>query len=659
MAKANDEIRVAGARVHNLRDVSVTLPRGKLICFTGVSGSGKSSLAFDTLYAEGQRRYIESLSSYARQFIGELPKPDVDQITGLAPSISIQQKTSGWNPRSTVGTITQIHDYLRVLLARAGDAKCPNCGKPISAQTREAMIGRILTLPEGTRFLLLAPKVRGQKGEHKDLFAELVSQGFIRARVDGQVIELTDPPPLDRYRRHDIEVIIDRLAAKTAARSRIAEALDLALKVGGGVAIVAPADGEAGEAVEVAEEAPAPATARRRRRVRPESRAAAGDLLLSSGYACTACGLSFEPPDPQLFSFNSPQGMCPDCDGLGEKVDFDPELMVPDATQNFLKPCVAPLRTPPGKWRRHIYEGVARHVGFDLKAPWNELPKPARDALLLGTGDEHITFEWKTRGGIWKHGGTYEGVIAELQGKYRKSQSAMVRSYYEQYMRQVPCPTCRGARLIPRALAITLTGIGPDGQCAPRNINEICNLPVNAALRFFETLELDGVRTIIAIEPLKEIRARLRFLLDVGLDYLSLDRAAPTLSGGESQRIRLASQIGSGLVGVLYVLDEPSIGLHPRDNRKLLASLRRLRDQGNTVIVVEHDRDTMEAADMICDFGPGAGVRGGRLLAAGDLKTVAAHPESATGAYLSGRRAIEVPAARRPVTATPPRKSRK
>ncbi|MCC6359910.1 MAG: excinuclease ABC subunit UvrA [Phycisphaerales bacterium] len=659
MAKANDEIRVAGARVHNLRDVSVTLPRGKLICFTGVSGSGKSSLAFDTLYAEGQRRYIESLSSYARQFIGELPKPDVDQITGLAPSISIQQKTSGWNPRSTVGTITQIHDYLRVLLARAGDAKCPNCGKPISAQTREAMIGRILSLPEGTRFLLLAPKVRGQKGEHKDLFAELVSQGFIRARVDGQVIELTDPPPLDRYRRHDIEVIIDRLAAKTAARSRIAEALDLALKVGGGVVIVAPTEGAVEEGAEIAEEAPAPATARRRRRVRPESRAAAGDLLLSSGYACTACGLSFEPPDPQLFSFNSPQGMCPDCDGLGEKVDFDPELMVPDATQNFLKPCVAPLRTPPGKWRRHIYEGVARHVGFDLKAPWNELPKAARDALLLGTGDEHITFEWKTRGGIWKHGGTYEGVIAELQGKYRKSQSAMVRSYYEQYMRQVPCPTCRGARLIPRALAITLTGIGPDGQCAPRNINEICNLPVNAALRFFETLELDGVRTIIAIEPLKEIRARLRFLLDVGLDYLSLDRAAPTLSGGESQRIRLASQIGSGLVGVLYVLDEPSIGLHPRDNRKLLASLRRLRDQGNTVIVVEHDRDTMEAADMICDFGPGAGVRGGRLLAAGDLTTVAAHPESATGAYLSGRRAIEVPAARRPVTATPPRKSRK
>ncbi|MBU0617665.1 MAG: excinuclease ABC subunit UvrA [Planctomycetes bacterium] len=633
-------IRINGARVHNLRDVTLTLPKGWLICFTGVSGSGKSSLAFDTLYAEGQRRYIESLSSYARQFMGELPKPDVDQITGLAPSISIQQKTSGWNPRSTVGTITQVHDYLRVLFARVGTAHCPKCGRPITAQTREHMLARILALDEGTRAVLLAPKIRGQKGEYRDLFAELSRQGFVRARVDGEIIELASPPELDRYRRHDIEVVVDRLVVRPGVRPRLAEALELALSVGDGTAIVM---------VVGSEESSEPARGRKRRVAGRTNQ----DILLSSGFACTACGLSFEPPNPQMFSFNSPQGMCEHCDGLGMRFDFDPELLIPDPSLSFLAPCVAALRRPPGRWRRHIYEGVARHLGVDLRTPWRDLPRHARDALLYGTRDAHITFEWRGRHGVWKHGGTYEGIVSELHARHRKTSSMMVRRYYEQFMRQATCPSCRGARLNAQALAVRLTSRRSEvggGGTTRLNIDEACRLPIDRALVFFDELELEGVGRQIAEEPLKEIRARLRFLMDVGLEYLTLDRAAPTLAGGESQRIRLASQIGCGLVGVLYVLDEPSIGLHPRDNRRLLASLQRLRDMGNTVIVVEHDRDTMEAADRIVDFGPGPGVRGGEIVAQGTLREVAEAPDSLTGAYLSGRQAIETPAARRPVT---------
>jgi excinuclease ABC subunit A len=632
-----DEIRIAGARVHNLRSVELTLPKGRLICFTGVSGSGKSSLAFDTLYAEGQRRYIESLSSYARQFLGELPKPDVDHIAGLAPAISIQQKTSGWNPRSTVGTITQIHDYLRVLYARAGTAHCPHCGRPISAQSREQIIARILSLPEGTRFLLLAPRIRGQKGEHREVFAELLNEGYIRARVDGVVVELARPPALDRYRRHDIEVVIDRLVVRADQRARIAESTELALSAGGGTAVAALLD------------APLPD----QQTARAEERAS-GDILLSSGYACTSCGVSFEPPNPNTFSFNSPQGMCPECDGLGTRVDFDADLLVPDPSLPFLAPCVAPLRRRPGRWREHIYRGVARHLGFDLDRPWRELPARARRALLYGTGSAHITYEWKTRSGVWRHGGTFPGVIAELNANHRKATSPLVRSYYEQFMRQTLCAACQGARLNPRALAVTLASRAEaGGGAAVLNIHELCKLPIRRALEFVRQIELDGVREQIGREPLKEIRARLQFLVDVGLDYLTLDRPAPSLSGGESQRIRLASQIGSGLVGVLYVLDEPSIGLHPRDNRRLLDSLRRLRDLGNTVIVVEHDRDTMESADLIVDFGPGPGVRGGRVVAEGTLTQVARCPDSLTGEYLSGRRQIEVPAARRPVNGRP------
>jgi excinuclease ABC subunit A len=638
-ASEPDALTVSGAREHNLREVSLTLPKHRLICFTGVSGSGKSSLAFDTLYAEGQRRYVESLSSYARQFLGQLPKPDVDQITGLCPSISIQQKTSGWNPRSTVGTITQIHDFLRVLFARAGVQHCPQCAQPISAQTREQMVARVLELPEGTPLTILAPKIRGQKGEYRDLFAEWLRAGFVRARVDGEVIDLSDPPALDRYRRHDIEVVVDRLVLRPAIRGRVAEALELALTAGEGSAIVATAEPDR--------------AAKATRRRATESR---GDLLLSAGFACTQCGLSFEPPNPQMFSFNSPQGMCLHCDGLGTRFDFDPDLLVPDPALDFLAPCIAALRHKPGRWRRHFYEGVAEHVGFDLRTPWHDLPAKARKALLYGTGDAHITFEWRGRHGTWKHGGTFEGVIAELHARHRKSNSALVRRFYEQFMRQSQCVQCHGARLNAQALAVRLRGklTDPNPQSCNLNLDELGRLSIRHAQEFLGALELEGVRRVIAIEPLKEIRTRLQFLLDVGLDYLTLNRSAPTLAGGESQRIRLASQIGCGLVGVLYVLDEPSIGLHPRDNRRLLAALQRLRDMGNTVLVVEHDRETMEAADYLVDFGPGPGTRGGQVVAAGRLADVAAEPQSVTGAYLSGRRSIEVPAARRPINAAVP-----
>jgi excinuclease ABC subunit A len=623
VGKDDNCIRVTGAREHNLRDVDLELPKGQLICFTGVSGSGKSSLAFDTLYAEGQRRYVESLSSYARQFIGEMPRPDVDQITGLAPAISIQQKTSGWNPRSTVGTITQIHDYLRVLYARAGTSHCSSCGRPVTAQTREQMIGRILSLEPGTRVAVLGPKIKGQKGEYKDLLSELLQQGFVRARVDGEWVELNQPPELDRYRRHDVDVVIDRLVIRPGVRPRLAEALELALRVGSGSATIAIMSTDA---------------------VTGKNPPASNDMPLSAGFACTHCDLSFEPPAPRLFSFNSPAGMCDFCHGLGIRYDFDPELLVPDPNLGFLAPCVAALRTKPGKWRRHIYQGVADHLGFDLKTPWRNLPKTARDALLYGTADAHITFEWRGRHGVWKHGETYDGVIADLHAKHAKAHSTMVRRFYEQFMRETICPRCMGARLNAQALAVRLAGGG-----AALNIAELCRLPISRVLEFNESLELSETAAIIATEPLKEIRARLRFLVEVGLDYVTLDRSAPTLSGGESQRIRLASQIGCGLVGVLYVLDEPSIGLHARDNKRLLSSLRQLRDLGNTVIVVEHDQDTMLAAETIVDFGPGPGVRGGEIVAHGSLDDIAGCQRSLTGAYLSGTRSIAIPTNRRPI----------
>ncbi len=629
-------ITVKGAREHNLQSVSLKLPRGKLICLTGVSGSGKSSFAFDTLFAEGQRRYLESLSSYARQFLGQLAKPDVDQITGLSPAIAIQQKTSGWNPRSTVGTITQIHDYLRVLFARVGRQHCTGCGEPIRAQTREQIIARILELEEDAKILVLAPVVRGQKGEYRDLFDDMIRQGYARARIDGEVAALSEAPALARHVRHDIEIVVDRLVISSKIRARLAEAVEAALKLGEGTLIVQVVDGDGVAKRSVGSKG----KGKKKGAGKKTKGGRAGDLLLSSHYGCAKCDVSFESPSPQLFSFNSPAGMCLTCDGLGTTYDFDPDLMVPNPRKTFLKLAVAPMRTRIGRWRRHIFRGVAKHVGFDLKTPWGKLPEEAKHALLYGLGERHIQYDWRWSGGVYRHGDTFAGVIADLREKHRKAKSNFVRAYYEKFMRKAICPDCGGARLNAQALAVQVCGI---------NLCELSTLSIEQAVDFIEGLELGPTERIIAEDVVKEIRGRLGFLLDVGLGYLTLDRSAPTLSGGESQRIRLASQIGAGLVGVLYILDEPSIGLHARDNERLLDSLLRLRDLGNTVIVVEHDEQTMRTADEIVDFGPGPGVRGGKVTAQGDLATIRASKKSITGRYLRGDEEIEVPKKRRVV----------
>ena len=664
------DIVIRGAREHNLRDVSLTLPRNKLICLTGVSGSGKSSLAFDTLYAEGQRRYVESLSTFARQFLGQMPKPDVDLISGLSPSISISQKSSGQNPRSTVGTITEIYDFLRVLFARCGQGHCPQCGRPITAQTREQIIDRIGTLATGTKFSLLAPLIRGQKGEHRDLFDDLLKQGFVRGRVDGAVISLNAPPPLDRQMRHNIEVVVDRLTAGPGLRARLAEAVDLALKMGGGNLIVAverdaatpnkpsarrkPAaiapideDNEADTAGQAGSGTAAPEAASSK----------TDDMNLSAHYACTPCGLSFEPPSPQLFSFNSPQGMCPQCDGLGEVYGFDPTLMIPNPARSFKQGCIELLGpwNDMGRWKRHIYQGVADtlehklslEAGTILETAWEELDAELQRQLLFGTGDLHITYTWRNGPSGHKYGGTYEGIIPELTSKYKQSQSGMQRRQLEKYMRVLDCVGCHGARLNPQARAVLIAT--KSGKLEKTlSLPQICHLSVSDAVEFFTELDLDPVRQTIAAEVLKEIRGRLGFLANVGLEYLTLDRTAPTLSGGESQRIRLAGQIGCGLVGVLYILDEPSIGLHPRDNDRLIATLERLRDLGNTVVVVEHDEDTMRAADHLIDFGPGPGVRGGEVVVSGSFDEVCKEKRSLTGQFLAGTQKIEVPTKRRP-----------
>ncbi len=642
-------IIVRGAREHNLRNVNLELPRNRLIVFTGVSGSGKSSLAFDTLYAEGQRRYVESLSSYARQFMGQMPKPDVDFLGGLAPSISIQQKSASRNPRSTVGTVTEIYDYLRVLYARIGQGHCPECGRPITAQSREQIIDRILALPDGTRCLILAPMARGQKGEYKDLFTDLLRRGFVRARVDGRVVHLTDDLKLDRNVKHDIEVVVDRLRigdapqaentrsvgegpqqrSAASLRTRTAEAVEQALDLGKGNLIVA-----------VEKDAPESGSAGRR-----PARGSASlfeDIVLSAHYACVYCDRSYEPPSPQMFSFNSPQGMCLACDGLGVRHEFVEELLIPDPDLSLWEgaiPLLGPLRHM-GRWRRHIYEGVADSLGIDLRRPWKKLPEQHRQWLLYGSGDRHITFAYQGRQGLFKHGGKWEGIIPQLMSQFKKAHGGPFRAMMEKYMRVGVCSECQGRRLNPQARAVRVGG---------KTLLEICAMPVRDLADWFARLTevLTPVETRIAAEVIKEIRGRLQFLLDVGLHYLSLDRPAPTLSGGEAQRIRLAGQIGSGLVGVLYILDEPSIGLHPRDNERLLHSLERLRDMGNTVIVVEHDEETMRRADVLVDFGPGPGVRGGEVVAVGSFDAITANPRSLTGQYLSGAKRIAVPTKRR------------
>jgi len=606
-------ITIKGARVHNLKNVHLELPRNALICFTGVSGSGKSSLAFDTLYAEGQRRYVESLSAYARQFLDQMQKPDVDHISGLAPAISIEQKASGFNPRSTVGTITEIYDFLRVLYARIGTPHCATCGSEIGAQTREQIINGILALPDGVRLHILAPLIQNRKGEYRDLFDDLVKRGYLRARVDGRIVNLAEAPSLDRNMRHTIEAVADRLVMREGIRPRLLEAIEGALLLSGGVVMVHVEEGDT-------------PTGNR-------------DLLFSTRYACTTCNLSYEEPTPQMFSFNSPQGMCPECHGLGTMLKFDPRLVVPDLSLSIDQGAIKPLGSIANLWKRHFLEGVAEHMGFTIHTPWEKLTRQQQEAVLYGLGTRRLVFTFRNgRGGEWKHKDPFPGVIPELSKRYSTLKSERHKTELEAYMVIGPCTACDGTRLRPEALAVTLNGL---------SIARLCHLSVAEADLFFRTLTLDRSQTVIAEEALKEIRARIDFLVNVGLDYLALDRSAPTLSGGEAQRIRLASQIGRGLVGVMYVLDEPSIGLHPRDNQRLLDTLARLRNQGNTVIVVEHDEETMWSADHLVDFGPGAGVKGGRVVAAGPPQQVADNPASLTGQYLRGIKTIPIPEKRR------------
>ncbi|MDM4016020.1 excinuclease ABC subunit UvrA [Roseiconus lacunae] len=629
------EIKVKGAREHNLRNVNLTLPRGELICFSGVSGSGKSSLAFDTLYAEGQRRYVESLSNYARQFMGQMPKPDVDLVSGLSPSISIAQKSTGNNPRSTVGTITEIYDFLRVLFARVGTPKCPKCDVEIAAQPADAITSRIIDCDPETDVWILAPLVRAKKGEFKDLFEDLRKQGFTRARVDGETIRLSDPPPLDRTRRHDVEVVVDRIGADQRDRGRIQEAVTQTLRLGDASVIVSLS--------EINSDSAAP----------PKQ-----DLLYSSRYSCPSCGDSFRPPTPQLFSFNNPQGMCESCDGLGHLYTFIPEQIIPDDSKSIRHGAITLL----GKWgdigryRRHIYKGFADAMdkalelepGSMLQTKWRELSPEARKLWLWGSDS---TYELTWRGGkrSRKYSGSFNGFIPELLDRYRTTNNKMQLRHLEKFMDTIDCVDCHGQRLNRQASATTITTKSKSFADRPeRSLPDLCDLSIDRLYEFFTDLELTETDTKIAAEALKEIRTRIGFLLGVGLNYLTLSRTAPTLSGGESQRIRLAGQIGSGLVGVLYILDEPSIGLHARDNDRLIETLVRLRDAGNTLIVVEHDEDTMRASDRIIDFGPGPGVRGGKIVGMGSADELGDKPRSETGKYLSGKKSIAVPTRLRP-----------
>ena len=602
-----DKLIVRGAREHNLQDISIELPRERFIVFTGLSGSGKSSLAFDTIYAEGQRRYVESLSAYARQFLGQMDKPDVDFIEGLSPAISIDQKTASRNPRSTVGTVTEIHDYLRLLYARIGIPHCPQCAKVVARQTPQQIVDQIAELEEGARFQVLAPIVRGRKGEYEELFRDLSRQGFSRARVDGDIIDLADSIRLERYYTHTIEVVVDRLVAGRGDIRRLTDSLETALGLTGGLAVIDIIDG-------------------------PE-------LTFSQHLSCDSCGISFDQLEPRSFSFNSPYGACEACSGIGTRFEVDPRLVVPDDERSIADGALAPWAGNSNRYYQHLLNGLARTLGFDVDTPFSDLDLEHQQALLYGTGDLRVQVSFTNRfGRRRRYRAKYEGVIPVLRRRHEQTESDRSRSVYEEYMRQVPCPTCSGARLNPVSLAVTVGGL---------NVFEICDRSIRGTLEALDRLELGGRETTIAAPVLKEIRERLNFLLDVGLEYLTLYRGAATLSGGEAQRIRLATQIGSGLVGVLYVLDEPSIGLHQRDNRRLLETLLRLRDLGNTLIVVEHDEETIRTADHVVDLGPGAGERGGHVVAQGDLSDLLAEPESLTGAYLAGRRHIPIPERRR------------
>ncbi len=602
-----NSIKIKGARAHNLKNINVEIPRDKLVVITGLSGSGKSSLAFDTIYAEGQRRYVESLSAYARQFLGQMDKPDVDNIEGLSPAISIDQKTTSHNPRSTVGTVTEIYDYLRLLYARAGRPHCPKCGKPITQQTVDQMIDKIMEQPERTKMLIMAQVVRGKKGEHKKILEHIRREGYVRVRIDGEVHDISEDIQLEKNKKHTIDVVIDRLVVREGIEGRLADSLETALKLGNGVVYIQIVAGEL--------------------------------LMFSENFACVDCGISLPEITPRMFSFNNPYGACPVCMGLGSHREFDEHLVIPNKALSLGEGVFAPLSKNRNAYSMCVMDAVLKEYGYTLDTPWKDIDKSTQKLLLHGAGSEKFRFHYTNMFGEYKeYNVAFEGVLPMLKRRYQETESEEMRESYADYMTEIPCPACHGARLKPETLAITVGGL---------NIAELTAMTIREADEFLEKIELTPREFKIANQILKEIHARLNFLLNVGLDYLTLSRSAGTLSGGEAQRIRLATQIGSGLQGVLYVLDEPSIGLHQRDNNRLLATLKKLRDLGNTLIVVEHDEDTMYAADNIIDIGPGAGANGGRVVAQGTAKEIMQVPESITGQYLSRRKYIPVPAKRR------------
>ncbi len=607
-----NEIIIKGAREHNLKNVNLVLPRNKLIVMTGLSGSGKSSLAFDTIYAEGQRRYVESLSSYARQFLGQMEKPDVDYIEGLSPAISIDQKTTSRNPRSTVGTVTEIHDYLRLMYARIGVPHCPKCGKPIRQQTVDQIVDQIMALPERTRLMILAPVVRGRKGEFAKMLEDMGKQGYVRARIDGELYELAEAPKLEKNKKHTVEVVIDRLIVREDIQQRLTDSLETAMKLAEGLVIASVIDADRSE-----------------------------DMLFSQNYACPDCGISIGELTPRMFSFNNPYGACPTCSGLGVLMKIDPAIVIPDASKSLNEGAISVMgwNSAESDSMAHMYlEALAQKYGFSLDTPFADLPEDVVDMLLYGTKGEKVKISYVRGDGGGTFSAPFEGIVTNLERRYRETNSDTMKTVYEGYMSQAPCPDCKGKRLKKESLSVTIQD---------RSIAEVSDLSVRDCRAFFDGLDLTERERVIAHQILKEIRARLGFLSDVGLGYLTLSRAAGTLSGGEAQRIRLATQIGSGLVGVLYILDEPSIGLHQRDNRRLLNSLKGLRDLGNTLIVVEHDEETMLDADWIVDVGPGAGIHGGEIVAEGTPQQIMENPASLTGQYLSGAKFVPVPAARR------------
>ena len=607
-----DKLVVRGAREHNLKNVSIELPRNALIVFTGLSGSGKSSLAFDTIFAEGQRRYVESLSAYARQFLGQMDKPDVDFIEGLSPAVSIDQKSTNRNPRSTVGTITEVYDYLRLLFARAGRPHCPTCGKAVTRQSPQQIVDQILTMPATTKFQVLAPIVRSRKGEFVELFADLITQGFSRARVDGEVIQLTEVPKLKKQEKHTIEVVVDRLTAKEESKTRLTDSIETALRLASGIVLLDFVDAKGAEK----------------------------ERTYSEHLACHDCNLSFEELEPRSFSFNSPFGACPECSGIGTKLEVDNDLIIPDDSISINEGAIAPWSGGQSSdYFLRLLEALAKDVSFSLDTPWKKISVKARDAIINGYEYE-IKMKYKGRYGTKNYTTGFEGVVPFIHRRHSETDSDYSRDKYEAYMRETPCDVCKGARLKPEVLAVTL---------GDKNISEITELSIMDCAQFLKAIKLNKREAQIAERVMKEVHARLGFLLDVGLDYLSLARPAGTLSGGEAQRIRLATQIGSGLVGVLYVLDEPSIGLHQRDNRRLIDTLTRLRNLGNTLIVVEHDEETIRTADWVVDIGPGAGEHGGNVVVSGSYEDLIASKESITGAYLSGRKSIAIPTKRRKV----------